>query len=120
MPAVELSTETAALLRDWKRDQTELRRRFDTNKDGDIDPAEWEIARTVARKDLESSPPNTSSPPTVDTLRDPRDPARPYVLSAFTEDRLVARNQGYASLLTGVSAVIAFILGWCMWVRAVG
>lgn len=37
------------LLRVWKRDQAKLRERFDANRDGRIDAAEWERARLAAQ-----------------------------------------------------------------------
>jgi len=38
------------LLSDWKRDQPFLKRNFDTNKNGKIDPDEWEQARKAANR----------------------------------------------------------------------
>lgn len=46
---VTLRELTAAVLREWKQQQETLRERFDSNRDGRIDAAEWERARTAAR-----------------------------------------------------------------------
>ena len=41
-----------ALLAEWKRDKTRLQERFDLNKDGQIDPSEWELAVLAAKREV--------------------------------------------------------------------
>lgn len=49
-PATERSVRDIArdLLSDWKQNQQQLLKRFDTNRDGEVNLAEWETAREVA------------------------------------------------------------------------
>jgi hypothetical protein len=42
----------ADVLRRWKQDQAALLKRFDTNHDGVLDAAEWELARAAARREV--------------------------------------------------------------------
>ncbi len=83
--------EIAALLREWKRDQRTLKARFDENHDGAIDAAEWAAARRAAEQDVMRTPSTSNLPPAVDTLVDPGDSLRPYILSATTEQALTTR-----------------------------
>ncbi len=88
---VPQSAEIGALLGEWKRAPATLLSRFDANRDGQIDAAEWELARTAAKAEIAQGQSERCLPPAIDTLVDPRDSARPYVLAAATEQDLVQR-----------------------------
>lgn len=49
--ALDEKQEIAALLAQWKRDRARLLQRFDRNRDGEIDLAEWEAARSAAAEE---------------------------------------------------------------------
>lgn len=53
--AVELNTreDMKLLLDDWKRDRASLLKRFDLDRNGEIDVREWELARAAARREVE-------------------------------------------------------------------
>jgi hypothetical protein len=44
----DVTTEAGVLLREWTQDQTELLRRFDSNRDGRLSSEEWDAARAAA------------------------------------------------------------------------
>lgn len=50
----DLSSATAAKLKEWKQDQQALLGRFDSNHDGRIDTAEWESARAAAARESQA------------------------------------------------------------------
>jgi hypothetical protein len=83
--------EVAALLHEWKRDQLALKQRFDGNRDGEIDATEWAAARRAAEQEVAGFASRNNLPPAVDTLVDPRDARRPFILSATTEQALFSR-----------------------------
>jgi len=103
--------EVAALLREWKRDQEDLKRRFDADRDGHIDASEWEQARRAAIAELGSMP-RGNLPPAVDTLVDTRDGSRPFLLSAATEDHLVRRANWQAALFAMLALFGSGVLLW--------
>ena len=51
---IELDTnrDLNGLLAEWKKDRTNLLRRFDLNKDGELDMQEWALARQAARREV--------------------------------------------------------------------
>lgn len=111
------SADITGLLGEWKRDQTDLRRRFDANGDGEIDSAEWEIARTTARAEVAQR--NTKSRPlTADTMGATGNSDRPYILSALNEEKLLTRVNRYAAILGTISFAGALVLGWSLLIRA--
>lgn len=82
------STEKSLLIKDWKRDQTALRARFDTDGDGRIDTTEWERVRRAAAEEIEG----VQSPAFADLLivRRPSG-GEPFILSDC-DPRVLARR----------------------------
>lgn len=93
--------EVASLLREWKADRTELMRRFDTNRDGELSLDEWERARIAAQNQI-SEQEDAAPPPAVDVLAASRNEDRPFLLAAMSEHKLLTslarRAAGFASL----------------------
>jgi len=85
------SSEVSALLREWKQDPAALLARFDANRDGNLDANEWEAARAAALREIRQASPRASLPPAVDTVMDPQDSTRPYLIAAATERDLLNR-----------------------------
>ncbi|TDU23235.1 E3 ubiquitin ligase [Panacagrimonas perspica] len=100
-------------LAEWKRDPVRLLHRFDSNRDGKIDLAEWEIARRAAIDEVRSEHIERSIQPDLHVLREPRD-GRPYILSTKTEHQLTRgmRWSGTAGVVvaTLIGAAVAFLL----------
>lgn len=93
IPTEVSSAELTALLREWKADSHALKARFDHDRNGEIDAAEWETARRAAQSELARATPRADLPPAVDTLRDTGDARHPFLLAADTETRMRRRAQ---------------------------
>lgn len=103
--STSLAIEVGDLLRQWKRDPEELRRRFDKNGDGRIDLHEWEEARQAAEqivlKQRAASPPQ----PAACVLRKPATGGQPFILAATPQHKLANRYRLRA---------FAFMLGFLL------
>jgi hypothetical protein len=111
------ATEVAALLREWKRDQIALKRRFDANQDSVIDDLEWATARRAAADELANAAPCSALPPAVDTLVDTHDAQRPFLISAATEETLARRAQWQGLLFGSLAFAGGALLVWGIAVR---
>jgi hypothetical protein len=94
-----LAQQRNALLAEWKQDQDTLKKRFDTDRDGNIDPAEWEAARRAAETQalLGKAP----SGPDEQFLRKPAD-GRPFLISNYSAQQLAARFRRWSWLHLGI------------------
>lgn len=103
----------AQVLHEWKADQAGLLDRFDRNRDGALDAAEWEQVRAAARAEVLQKRQAMELEPTVSTLAEPGD-GRAYLLSGADSGALARRYRwraltGIALFVTSV-AVLAAIL----------
>ncbi|MCE5180269.1 MAG: hypothetical protein LLG15_00565 [Betaproteobacteria bacterium] len=103
-----------ALLTEWKRDKTQLHERFDLNKDGEIDPREWELAVLQAKREVARQHGEIRLQDGTHLMRKPKD-GRLFLLSNLSEQRLARKYVlwGWFHLLTCLSAVggVAYLLG---------
>ncbi len=114
MPTVD--EDVRGLLKDWKKDQPTMLRRFDLNKDGKIDEIEWRLARAQARRETMKNRQEQviHSTEGLSVLGPTRDSSRPYILSAFTQAELTKRYKWWAALyavacfFSGLAAVWVF------------
>lgn len=72
---------------EWKRDKRALLQRFDTNRDGQIDLQEWEVARKAAIAEVRAEQVERSVQPDLHVLSAAPD-RRPFILSTKTEKEL--------------------------------
>ena len=72
--------EVGALLSEWKRDPASLRERFDADRDGEVNLAEWAKAREAAEREVDRRHLESGPPAALNLLRAPAD-GRPYLLS---------------------------------------
>ena len=84
IPAGTADEEAGALLREWKRDPTGLLRRFDANRDGTLDLAEWERARAAAHEQIAAERRQQSPLAGVNVLQRPIDRAAAFLIAAIT------------------------------------
>ncbi|MBA1265672.1 GIDE domain-containing protein [Stutzerimonas stutzeri] len=84
------------VLREWKGDYAGLLQRFDSNGDGQIDPAEWHRVRLAARLEAEDRHRLASARPAQHRLARPA-PGLPFVLSSHGEDVLARRYRWQAA-----------------------
>lgn len=87
--------DVSALLREWKKDRATLVRRFDTNRDGDVDLQEWQGAVASAEREVDARHREVRLEPGVHVMRAPRD-ARPFILSNRDPDELTQRFKWWA------------------------
>lgn len=114
----EISNDVTALLRQWKRDTTGLLKRFDTNRDGDIDNEEWETAVEQATIDVLKNRAERSRGAHIHTLLKPPHKNRPFIISPNSQDELIRRykRKSFAAML-GVFVIVGILL-WTIAARA--
>lgn len=93
-----------ARLRQWKADHASLLRRFDRNRDGQIDLDEWESARRAARREVMLEEMKEDQQP-IHTLSSTGFSRRPLLISTREEFEIVRRFRLYA-----VGALAGFFL----------
>lgn len=85
--ALNLKEDVNELLTSWKRDKTSLHKRFDMNRDGEIDMREWELARREAVKQVQQQHREIRSSSGVHVMRAPRD-KKLYLISTLSPQKL--------------------------------
>jgi E3 Ubiquitin ligase len=93
----------ADLLREWKKDQTTLLARFDSNHDGTLTSAEWDEARAAARRKVQDGRMSETRPPSVNVLAEPTD-GRAFLLAASDGESLAQRFRRRA--LAGIGGFV--------------
>jgi hypothetical protein len=111
-----LDDATRALIRRWKQDPTALRQRFDTDGDGIISPAEWEIALSVAEKEAMLDWGKTSHPTDINLLKKPPD-GRLFMLSTMPEHLLKRRYRRSALLSAAIFLLFGTAAAWTLYLR---
>lgn len=99
------------LLADWKADQADLQRRFDLDRNGDIDDAEWQAARQAAEREVAQRHQTIRNQPTQHRLRKPAS-RKPYLIANHPPEKLGRRyawfSVGYLALLLACLFGIAY------------
>lgn len=103
---LSLREDVNALLASWKQDQAALHRRFDLNRDGEIDLQEWELARRLATRTVEQEHRSIRAQPGVHVMRAPQD-GRVFLLSPLPQQRLRRRYL----LWSGLHLVVCLAAG---------
>ncbi len=85
------------ILADWKQDPAELRRRFDLDRNGEISPDEWELARAQAQREARQARIEADQAASLHLLACPAD-GRPFILSAVSSGRLKLPQRGWCAL----------------------
>lgn len=116
-PGIDLDAAIGDRLRDWKRDRTDLRRRFDRDCDGDIDTAEWAQARAAAEREVLAEQAYATAAPAADVIARPRDRKRPFIISAGTEDTARAQQQWSAWLQLAAGIPLTSAVLWTVLLR---
>ncbi len=93
----------AELLRTWKQDPTKLLARFDADHDGALSQAEWEQARTAARRQILDGRAAAEKPPSLNVLSNPAD-GRAFLLAASDGEALAQRFRRRA--LAGIGGFV--------------
>ncbi|WP_434110219.1 GIDE domain-containing protein [Methylocaldum sp. GT1TLB] len=96
--------EVGDLLIRWKRNRSELLKRFDKNGDGEIDAEEWEIARQHAEREVMASWRKRTKQTEFHLMKKPGY-GRPYLLSVVPQGTLTKRYRRKAWI-----AVLGFLI----------
>jgi hypothetical protein len=111
---LSLRDDVNALLTSWKQSPADLQRRFDLNRDGEIDLPEWELARRLATRTVEKEHRNIRAQPGVHVLRAPQD-GRLYLLSPLAPHTLRRRYLLWSLLHLAVCLGAAYGVGVLWW-----
>nr|WP_254843352.1 E3 ubiquitin ligase family protein [Pseudomonas alcaligenes] len=85
--AFDLTLAQGAVVREWKSDFAGMLQRFDSNGDGQLEPAEWERMRESARVEAQRRQVGRGEVPVHHQLRKPGE-TYPFILSNHGEDEL--------------------------------
>jgi hypothetical protein len=113
--AREERADVAELLAQWKKNERQLRARFDLDNDGRIGIKEWELARLQARREVRKQHAETRSRSVegVHLLRKPAD-GRLFLLANEMPDKLGARYRfwswAHLVIFTGTGIAALFML----------
>ncbi len=102
------------LLRAWKQDTATLLERFDTNRDGEIDPGEWEAVQQAARTQVEEDLREQAKRPPLHSLSKTLSRRRPFLLSNHPQTGLVRRYKIYAGGSVSAFFVFGAIAVWLL------
>jgi len=108
--------EIGELISTWQLNRIRLGERFDANRDGTLDAAEWAAAWEAAAAEVRERRARLNPMPELHVLCHPGD-RRPYLLSALGQQRLAGRFwfQSVTSLMA--SAMVVTLLVWSLKVR---
>ncbi len=93
--------EVRLTLSRWKRDRLMLLRRFDANRDGTVDFAEWELAQRAAEREVCDGRHRVPEIGPVNLVRRPRD-GKPFYIYARAADGMIKRHRGGALVGAGL------------------
>jgi hypothetical protein len=100
------------IISDWKADYPNLLARFDRDRDGQLDPQEWQQVQAAAASEAQRRSNQAALQPVVHSLGKPPYRGLPFVLSDHHEEQLSRklRRQSAGSLLGMLLAGMA--AGW--------
>jgi hypothetical protein len=107
------NSDMSSLLAEWKKDKADLLKRFDRNQDGEIDLAEWALARKAAELEVEQEHLQIRLSDGIHILRKPRD-GRPFLIANRIPDQLVKRYQIWSWVYLGFSLISLGLIPWMM------
>ena len=101
------------MLADWKADMPALLARFDLDKDGQLSPDEWELARQAAKREVEKVEGDFQAQGATSIVSQPQD-GQMFLISNISQAHLSRRY-----LLWGLAHLIIFFgalggLGWVL------
>ncbi len=103
---MDINEDVRELIREWKADTESMLKRFDLNKDGEIDMDEWQKVRDEAYKHVVAKHHEQKNLPPVNIMSRTRDKRRPFILSALSQDELTRKFHLYTVL--SISAFVCF------------
>lgn len=114
---LNLNEDVSALLAEWKRNRPMLLKRFDLNKDGQIDLQEWELARRAAQREVEKQHREIRQQPGVHVIRVPAD-GRHYLIANLSPQQLVRKYVRWGWFHLGLFLMAGGAAGWLAVVKS--
>ena len=110
---LSVKEDVGALLADWKKDPTQLKKRFDLDGNGEIDTQEWELARKAAKREIEHLHREIRKESGVHIIRAPRD-RRLFLISSMSPQKLRQRYQRWSYFHFAVLVLSVGAFFWLM------
>jgi hypothetical protein len=107
---LDAGADVRDLLAEWKQDRSGLLRRFDLDHDGQLDGREWELARRLARGQVERRHRELRQHPELHLVQGA--PSSLYLISNHDPEQLARR---FLWLTIAQSLVFLAALGWLAW-----
>lgn len=102
---------TGQVIREWRQNYSEILKRFDQDRNGEIDLQEWEVVREAARQEAEVRRQEMVHLPTAHALSRTSDKHHPFIISTFSQKTLAKKFRCYALLnLAGVTVSVAVLI----------
>lgn len=102
---------TGQVIREWRQNYSEILKRFDQDKNGEIDLQEWEAVRDAARQEAETRRQEMARLPTAHALSRTSDKHHPFIISTFSQKTLAKKFRYYALFnLAGVAVSVTTLL----------
>lgn len=100
------------VLTEWKQDGADLRRRFDLDGSGEIEPSEWRLALNAAEGEAARRIQESRAQPAVHSLDAPGH-GKPYLIANFQPERLARRYRywawGHAAIALAAAGALAYV-----------
>lgn len=100
------------VLTEWKQDGADLRRRFDLDDSGEIEPSEWRLALDAAEEEAARRIQESRAQPAVHSLDAPGH-GKPYLIANFQPERLARRYRywawGHAAMALAALAALGYV-----------
>lgn len=100
------------LINDWKQDQQQLRARFDTNRDGDIDQTEWKSARQTAQSEAQQIYNQLALKPDENIITKPDNSTYPFIISVYPQTQLIRTYRRTAVISLTACITLIGITAW--------
>lgn len=119
--AVEFNSnsELITLLSEWKKDMPALRKRFDLNNDGELDMAEWLLARKAAQREVAKNKLLAQSQPDLHIIAQPQD-GKLFLISNYTPEQLSRRYFYWSWAHLAIFFTTLTCIGWLLQANHMG
>lgn len=102
---------TGQVIREWRQNYSDILKRFDQDKNGEIDLQEWEAVREAARQEAEVRRQEMARLPTAHALSRTSDKHHPFIISTYSQKTLAKKFRCYALLnLAGVMVSVTILI----------
>jgi hypothetical protein len=113
----KIRQRVAHLLRQWKSDPNQLIHLYDSDRDGDLQPAEWEKARQAAETHVRLEQGNKEKLEQLSVLSSSTHKDQAFILSTVSEQKLIKKYKWRAIRALLLFFVSAGLAVWALNVR---